>query len=84
MGRVWFRVERQSEGHIYMKALMAPTLGMGRLKGSDNPPSGLIQCLIVKGVALVGPTARLSITKAQCGSREYVVDEVLFESVEKQ
>jgi hypothetical protein len=79
VGRVWFNVEREREGHVYFKPLMTPTLGMGRLKGSDNPGLGLVQCVIVKRVAIVSPDVVLNVTKAICGSREYVVDEVLFD-----
>jgi hypothetical protein len=80
IGKVWFNMEREREGHAYFKPLMTPTLGMGRLKGSDNPPLGLLQCTVIRKAAILSPDVVVTATKALCpGGREYVVDEVLFD-----
>jgi hypothetical protein len=80
IGKVWFNVAREQEGRVYFKPLLTPTLGMGRLKGSDNPELGLVQCTIVKRAAIVSPNVILNVTKALCpNNREYVVDEVIFD-----
>jgi hypothetical protein len=84
VGRAWIDVQRASSEHVYFKTLVAPTLGMGRTKGSDNMPLGLIKCAIWKRRALVSAEVQLDITLLRCpGNREYVVDEVLFDLDEK-
>jgi hypothetical protein len=80
VGQVWFQVERTKGDHIYVKSLTQPTLGMGRTKGQDNLPLGLVECLAVKRTAIISPEIVLDIALARCpGGREYVVDEVLFD-----
>lgn len=82
IGKAWLQVERIDNDHIYFKALIQPTLGAGRVSGSDNVPLGLAQCTIIKRLAQISPDVNLEITKVHCpgpnGGREYVVDEVLF------
>jgi hypothetical protein len=80
VGKVWFDVERTTDSHVYFKSLTQPLLGMGRIKGSDNLPLGLVECTIYKRTAIISPEVVLDVTLARCpGQREYVVDEVLFD-----
>ena len=80
VGKVWFNVQRTTDSHIYVRSLTQPTLGMGRTKGDDNLPLGLVQCVVIKRLSVISPDVVLDTTLARCpGQREYVVDEVLFD-----
>lgn len=87
VGEVWFSVRQSRGDKILMSPLIPVNLLFTRTRGEDNSPNGLIKCTVVNRAFITGQPPDLmsvSLTVAQCpGPREYIVDEVIFETTKK-
>lgn len=84
IGEVWFKVRESSGERMRLTPVVAVDLEVVRVRGEDNPPSGLIKCMMTERVLIFDqnapPPQMVTLTVAKCpGNREYATKQVIFD-----
>ena len=81
IGKVWFMLKKSSGQKALITPLMPVDLDVTRVRDEDNPPNGLLKCLVVRRALIFSESTStvVNLTVLKCpNNREYVTDQVLF------